>query len=89
MVLGGQTTIKKMSYEAEMYDGLEDLALEAVKEQKENGFYVVLIGYKSQCKTLIDYPFATIEEARKGTMSYKGKCKTAYITKGKPAGFEK
>lgn len=77
-----------MSYEAEMYDGLEDLALEAVREQEENGFYVVLIGYKKQCETLIDYPFATIEEARKEAMSYRGKCKTARIIKGKPAGFE-
>lgn len=60
----------------------------SVNYKSKDGFYVVLIGYNNQCKTLIDYPFATIEEARKGTMSYKGKCKTAYITKGKPVGFE-
>lgn len=34
-----------MSYGAEMYDGLEELALEAVIEQEENSFYVVLVGY--------------------------------------------
>lgn len=35
-----------MSYQAEMCDDFKDLALEAVKEQEENSFYVVLIGYK-------------------------------------------
>lgn len=74
--------------EEQSWFGLEDLALEATREQEENSFYVVLIGYNNQCETLIDYPFTTIEEARKETMSYKGKYKKAKIYKGKPAGFE-
>lgn len=76
-----------MSYEAEMYDGLEDLALRAIMEQEENSYYVVLKG-NNHCKTLIDYPFDSIEEAREAALSYKGQYKTATITKGKPIGFE-
>lgn len=61
--------------EEQPWFGLEDLALEAIREQEENGFYVVLIGYNNQCETLIDYPFTTIEEARKEAMSYKANAK--------------
>ena len=69
--------------------GLEDLALEAIREQEENSFYVVLIGYNNQDETLIDYPFDTKEEAIKKAMSYKGKYKTAKIIKGKSVRFKK
>lgn len=70
--------------EEQSWYGLEDLALETLREQEENGFYVILIGYKNQCETLIDYPFYTREEAIKEAMSYKGKCKKARIVQGKP-----
>lgn len=70
--------------EEQPWFGLEDQALAALREQEENGYYIALMGYKGHKEYLIDYPFDSIEKARREAFTYKGVCKTAKIYHGKP-----
>lgn len=70
--------------EEQSWFGLEDLAMNTLREQEENGYYIALIDYRGHKEYLIDYPFDSIEKARREIFTYRNICKKAKIYHGKP-----
>lgn len=74
-----------MSYaEEQAWWGLEDLAMDALIEQEENAYYIVLIGYKGHEEYLIDCPFYSMNKAMREAAKYTKICKKIKVFHGKP-----
>ena len=62
--------------EEQSWFGLEDQAMDALREQKE--YKLELVGYDKSITT-IPTSFSSMKEAKEAAMQYKGKFKTARI----------